>query len=127
MTELTRRRVIKGAAWSLPVILAATAVPLAAASVTAGTADLRFIGTNLTKKSLKFKVENQGTATARDVSVLILWEGGSLIIPLGDIEPGSHAPTEHDRQYDIPADARSVHLEAVTLDGSASAVITVTR
>lgn len=33
-TPLSRRTVIKGAAWSIPVIAAATAVPLAAASST---------------------------------------------------------------------------------------------
>lgn len=129
MLDITRRRVIKGAAWSLPVIAAAIATPLAAASTapTAG-AELRFIGSNFTKKSLKFKVQNTGTTTARDVGALILWDGDSIgTIPLGDIAPGAHAPTEHDREYDIPASVRTVTIQVVTIDGTASAEITLTR
>lgn len=124
--NIKRRSVIKGAAWSIPVIAAAIATPLAAAS-TQSTAELRFIGSSFTKKSLKFKVQNTGSAVARDVSVLVIWDGGTLTVPLGDIAPGSHAPTEHDREHDIPDNVSFVSLEAVTIDGSASAQIGLVR
>lgn len=127
-TPISRRTIVKGAAWSLPVIAAAVAMPLASASTpNESGACLRFIGTNLTRKGLKFKVQNQCSATARNVSVLALWSGGSLTVPLGDIPPHGHAPTEHERIYSIPAEVTSVILQAVTLDGSASAETTVTR
>jgi len=108
-TPISRRRVIKGAAWSLPVIAAAVAAPLAAASSTPSDGCLRFIGTNFTKKSLKFKVQNQCETPVTSVEVLITWDGGSLAVPLGDIVPHAHAPIEHDREY------TDVIPEAVTM------------
>lgn len=45
---LTRRTVIKGSAWAVPVIAAAVAVPLASASTTAGPRRSRIAFTNTT-------------------------------------------------------------------------------
>lgn len=49
MTNIERRRIVKGAAWAVPVIAAAVAVPASTASTPETGACLRFIGTNVTK------------------------------------------------------------------------------
>lgn len=112
---IERRAIVKGAAWSLPVIAAAVAVPASTAStpVTGGSC-LRFIGTNLTGKSLKVKVQNQCEVTARNVVLTIAIDGSDQVrfIPLGDIPPHGHAPTEHVRDYQIPAGDDSVAISA---------------
>lgn len=106
-TPISRRAVVKSAAWSIPVIAAAVAMPLTAASETPTNetgACLRFIGTNVTKKSVKVKVQNQCGTTARGVVLTIGTDApsGVLVVPLGDIPPHGHAPTEHQRVYEIP-------------------------
>lgn len=105
MTDIPRRSVVKGAAWSIPVIAAAVAVPASTASTPVSTACLRFIGTNVTKKSVKVKVQNQCDMVARNVVLTIGiddTQGRVIVVPLGDIPPHGHAPTEHERVYDIP-------------------------
>lgn len=127
MAEMERRTIIKGAAWALPVIAAAVAAPLATASG-ASEEQLAFIGTNFTKKSLKFKVMNTGTTTVKNVIVFITWNGGSETVALGDIAPKGHAPTEHHRDYTFPESVSNVTLRAVGEDGVTTlAQVTVTR
>lgn len=114
-TNITRRTIVKGAAWSIPVIAAAVAAPLAAAS-TAPQACLRFIGTNFTKKSLKVKLKNDCTATAKNVVLAVSYTSNgtpiSEVVPLGDIAPGQPWPLDHFREYDIPADVTTVVITA---------------
>lgn len=105
MPDIERRRIVKGAAWSLPVIAAAIAVPTSTASTPETGACLRFIGTNVTKKSVKVKVQNQCATTARNVVLTISIDdtpGRVIVVPLGDIPSHGHAPIEHERAYDIP-------------------------
>lgn len=124
MTNIERRRIVKGAAWALPVIVAAVAVPASTASTPETGACLRFIGTNVTKKSVKVKVQNQCGTTARNVVLTIGIDdaaGRSIVIPLGDIPPHGHAPTEHERAYEIP-EAGSVAVSA-----SADMMVTIVK
>ncbi|GAA3930623.1 hypothetical protein [Microbacterium soli] len=51
-TELSRRSLVKGAAWSLPVIAVAAATPMAAASLTNATVSFDGTTTNLAEISL---------------------------------------------------------------------------
>lgn len=124
MTNIERRRIVKGAAWAVPVIAAAVAVPASTASTPETGACLRFIGTNVTKKSVKVKVQNQCAATARNVVLTIGIDdtpGRVIVVPLGDIPPHGHAPTEHERAYDIP------ETGGVVVTASADMMVTIVK
>ncbi|MFC7788637.1 hypothetical protein ACU045_06605 [Microbacterium sp. MAHUQ-60] len=60
-TELSRRSLVKGAAWSLPVIAVAAATPMAAASVNNATVNFDGTTTNLATIGL---LDGSGTLTA---------------------------------------------------------------
>jgi len=109
---VTRRTIVKGAAWSIPVIMAATAVPHAAASAQPGNACLRFIGSNFTRDGLKVKVQNQCGMIARDVQIIVSYENGQAavarVFPQGELDPHAHAPAEHLRLDDIPDEISQV-------------------
>lgn len=129
---IPRRTVIKGAAWSVPVVAASMALPLAAASE-APTACLRFIGTPPKIKkdeSIKMKVQNKCKATAKNVVLTISYvSNGTPInksVPLGDIAPNAHAPIEHDHEFNIPADVQTVLITA-TADNAEAYVEAIRR
>lgn len=128
-TPLPRRTIVKGAAWSLPVIMAAVAVPTSTASTPVTQACLSFIGSSLTKKSLKFKVKNSCSVPAKNVRVTVLdtaGSGWSLVVPLGDIAPGNHRSIEHYREYNFPDGVNRLFLTAMA-DNSESVSITLER
>lgn len=74
-----RRTIIKGAAWSVPVIAAAVATPLATASTpTEEGAGFRFNGNawNNGKNPVEFSIHND-TKVAGSATVVVEWDGGS--------------------------------------------------
>lgn len=130
--DITRRTVAKGLAWSMPILLVSAAAPLAAAS-TVPEACLRFIGTPPKIKkdeSIKMKVQNKCKFTARNVILTISYtSNGTPInksIALGDIAPNGHAPTEHDHEFNIPADVETVLITA-TADNAEAYVEAIRR
>lgn len=79
---MERRTVIKGAAWSVPVIAAAVAAPLAVASTTPGTeGGFRFDGNawNNGKNPVEFSIHDDttGKPQTRVATVVVEWSGGS--------------------------------------------------
>lgn len=128
---IPRRTVIKGAAWSVPVVAAAVALPLAAASE-APTACLRFIGTPpqiQADGTLKTKVQNQCKATARNVVLTVSYTSNGTPMnesfPIGDLRHGQPGPLDHYRTH-IPADVQSVLL-TVTADNAQTVTRVVRR
>lgn len=124
MTELNRRTLLKGAAWSVPVVAIAASVPLAAASTVPVTGQLRFIGTpHKPVRELKLKVQNKGSEMARNVTILITGPS-SATIPLGDIQPNGLGPTDSDhiRIPDLPDGKYTVTVSSENIQGETISV-----
>lgn len=125
MTEpsLTRRTLMKGAAWSIPVIAVAASAPLAAASQQACD-QLRFIGTpKFGQHDLKFKIQNKCSETAINVNVLLAYNGGTRTYAMGDIAPNGLSEVDHTRDTTIPAGPATL---TIISDNMAGETISVT-
>lgn len=75
---ITRREALKGAAWSVPVIAASIATPMAAASEPAGAAELRFHGASAHKGKtpgsayIKVRLKNDSSYSASNVLITLM-------------------------------------------------------
>lgn len=105
--KLSRRSALKGAAWSLPVVAATTAAPLAASSANYdlrvyyefNTATLVWpqVGLNYQENVLKLEVTNYGSTTFNDIFDVVITPSDSpptveIIDVVGNLDPFYTAP-----------------------------------